>query len=173
MDNKNFIGEITREIHWRSDKIKMFGKEFEQKRKVAWLGDPNTTYTYSRIRMVASGWTKRVLTIKEKIKSDYEYEFNSCLVNLYRDGSDHMSYHSDNEKELGINPAIFSLSFGETRDFYLKHNKTGELIRLALSNGDLLVMLGQTQDFWKHSLPKRSRVDKPRLNLTFRSINSL
>lgn len=161
---------ITSEVSWRSDTIKMFGKEFEQKRKVAWVGDNFVKYTYSKIQMIATGWTNELKKIRERIDEDFHHNFNSCLVNLYRDGEDHMSYHADNEKELRINPVIFSLSLGESRDFYFKHNESKEVVKLQLNNGDLLIMQGQTQDCWKHSIPKRSRIKNPRLNLTFRKI---
>ena len=158
------------ELKWREDKIKMFGKEYQQKRKVARCGDPGTTYMYSNIKLVATGWTPQLLTIKTEIEKVFSINYNSCLINLYRNGEDYMSYHSDNEKELGSLPEIFSVSFGVKRDFLLKHNITKEVVKVLLGDGDLLIMKGNIQSFWKHSLPKRKRVVEERLNLTFRNI---
>ena len=168
--HSNYFNKLMSELIWRNDKIKMFGKEYEQARRVAWHGDIGVSYKYSNILLEAKGWTKSLEEIKKKIKIDFGIQFNSVLVNLYRDGRDHMSYHQDNEKELGFEPIIFSISFGAARDFYFKHTKTGEVVKLNLCDGDLLVMQGDCQTYWKHSLPKRLKMNEPRLNLTFRTI---
>lgn len=151
----------------------MFGRVYPQKRKVAWCGDIGITYTYSGIELVANGWSKNIDMIKQEIRDRFNVNFNSCLINLYRDGEDYMSYHSDSEKELGLNPEIFSVSFGAARDFLLKHNVTKEIVKIELANGDLVIMKGETQHHWRHSLPKRKKVDKERVNLTFRQIYRL
>lgn len=161
---------LKSELDWRSDKIKMFGKIFDQKRLVAWYGDEGISYSYSRIQMVTKVWTPELLKIRNKIDREFHIKFNSCLINLYRDGNDHMSYHSDNEKELGVNPQIFSITLGGPRDFYLKHNSKLDIVKLSLGHGDLLIMKGATQKYWKHSLPKRKNVTHERMNLTFRQI---
>ena len=124
----NFIDEISAqklmsdiydEVLWREDKITMFGKTYPQARKVAWHGDPKVTYTYSGIKMVAPGWSSRLKQLTDKIHTTLGCQFNSALVNYYRDGKDHMSWHQDNEPELGDNPVIASLSLGASRDFFL------------------------------------------------------
>lgn len=166
------IDEILADLKWREDKIKMFGKVYEQKRRVAWYGDVGIQYTYSGITMNAVEWTVQLKNIQRKLNEDLGHQFNSVLVNLYRDGEDYMSWHADNEKELGLRPTIASLSFGISRDFFFKHNSTQEKIKLNLEHGDLLVMKGNVQEYWKHSLPKRKRVNSMRLNLTFRKIMS-
>lgn len=166
------IDEILADLKWREDKIKMFGKVYEQKRRVAWYGDVGIQYTYSGITMNAVEWTVQLENIQRKLNEDLAHQFNSVLVNLYRDGEDYMSWHADNEKELGHQPTIASLSFGTSRDFFFKHNSTQEKIKLNLEHGDLLVMKGNVQEYWKHSLPKRKRVNSMRLNLTFRKIMS-
>lgn len=168
--DEKFLQHLIDGLKWRNDKIKMFGKVYDQKRKVAWCGDPGTTYIYSGIKLSASGWTPEVLFLKEYIHTFFGVNFNSCLVNLYRHGDDYMSYHSDSEEELGENPEIFSISFGANRDFLLKHNESKEVVKLNLNHGDLVIMRGKTQHFWKHSIPKRKRVEDARVNLTFRRI---
>lgn len=169
-DDQFALSLLKEELLWRKDKIQMFGNTYEQKRLVAWHGDLGVRYTYSKIEMESPGWTPTLLKIKEKIRTEFSVNFNSCLVNLYRDGSDHMSYHSDNESELGKNPHIFSVSLGGPRDFYLKHNDNRAIVKLKLGGGDLLIMRGETQHCWKHSIPKRKNVDFERMNLTFRII---
>jgi alkylated DNA repair dioxygenase AlkB len=168
---QNLLEQIKQEVKWRNDKIKMFGKTYQQARKVAWEGDEGIKYCYSNILMQAVGWSPSVMSLKQEIETFLERPdyFNSALVNLYRTGTDHMSWHSDNEKELGVKPLIASLSFGATRDFFFRHQK-GHKVKIELSCGDLLIMQGQTQEFWKHSLPKRLKVHTERLNITFRKI---
>ena len=148
----------------------MFGKTYEQARKVAWHGEKNICYTYSRINMVSPGWTKQLLAIKNELNTLLGINYNSVLINLYRNGNDYMGFHSDDEKELGLNPFITSISLGASRDFVFKHKKTKEKISLKLENGDLIIMKGETQSFWNHAIPKRAKVSEPRLNLTFRNI---
>lgn len=167
------IEKLKKELEWRNDKIKMFGKEYSQKREVAWCGDVGVRYVYSGIELISKGWEKETGLINDKIRKDFGAILNSCLINLYKDGEDYMSYHSDSEKELGQNPEIFSVSFGVTRDFLLKHNETKEVVKLSLAHGDLVVMKGEIQHFWKHSLPKRKNVNQERMNLTFRKIYRL
>ncbi len=165
------IKSITKSLHWRDDKISFFGKSFDQPRLVSWVGDQGAIYQYSNIIMRPDPWTKALLEIKQQLESYLKSPFNSVLVNLYRNGEDYMSWHSDNEKELGENPIIASLSLGATRDFYLRHKeKEYDKIKLELKNGSLLVMKGDIQNSWQHCLPKRKKIKKERLNLTFRNI---
>lgn len=156
-------------MKWRDDKITMFGKTYPQARKVAFYGEENIAYTYSRIKMKTLYWTDELKKINKRLERDYNLNFNTALVNYYRDGKDHMSWHRDDEPELGLNPSIASLSFGASRDFFFRHDH-GEKIQLTLENGDLLLMLGETQHHWKHALPKRLKVHEARMNITFRRI---
>jgi alkylated DNA repair dioxygenase AlkB len=163
--------KILSEVKWRDDKITMFGKTYPQARKVAFHGDSDITYIYSRIEMHAAPWSKELEKLNEFLMSEYGLDFNSALVNYYRNGKDHMSWHRDDEPELGSKPVIASVNMGATRDFFFRHNE-GEKVALKLEDGDLLIMKGDTQDLWKHALPKRLRVTEPRLNITFRKIFS-
>jgi alkylated DNA repair dioxygenase AlkB len=165
---------LLRETKWRQDKIKYYGKELDLPRLTAWHGEKGTSYTYSKIQMNPDPWTHTLLYIKEKIERVAKANFNSVLLNLYRDGRDSVSWHRDNESELGKDPVIASLSFGATRPFQLKHKLKKDLskISVGLSHGSLLIMQGTTQEFWLHQVPKTSKQVGQRLNLTFRYIHS-
>lgn len=157
-------------ILWQHDKINMYGKEIFVPRYSAWYGDTNKSYTYSGITLQAKKWNKGLLYIKHKIEDTLNLKFNSVLLNWYRDGDDHMGWHADDEKELGKNPIIASVNFGEERDFLLKSNETDEKISIPLKHGTLLIMSGELQHYWKHSVPKRKKRKNARFNLTFRTI---
>lgn len=155
---------------WKQDKLILFGKEITTKRKVAWFGEKNIEYSYSNTTKKALAWTPEILKLKKLVELKTGEKFNSCLLNLYHNGNEGMAWHSDNEKELGENPTIASLSFGATRKFSLKHKTTKQKIDVMLYSGNLLVMKGETQHKWIHSLPKTKKVHTPRINLTFRNI---
>jgi alkylated DNA repair dioxygenase AlkB len=115
-------------------------------------------------------WTKELLELKKITEDITGTTFNSCLLNLYHTGEEGMAWHSDDEKSLGKDSAIASLSFGAERKFLLKHKQTKQSISILLESGSLLVMKGATQTNWLHSLPKTTKVTKPRVNLTFRTM---
>ncbi|MCH4823488.1 alpha-ketoglutarate-dependent dioxygenase AlkB [Gramella lutea] len=156
---------------WRHDKIKMFGKEIYQPRLSQFFGESNKDYTYSGLKMNPVTFTKDLEEIRKKCNKTTNINFNVCLANLYRDGSDSMGWHADDEKELGKNPTIASVSLGAERMFHFKHKfiKTARY-KIKLKHGSLLIMKGTTQEFWKHQLPKTKRQVGPRINLTFRKI---
>ncbi len=137
---------------------------------MAWYGDQGLEYTYSNSTKKALAWTPELLELKKIVEDRTDEQFNSCLLNLYHDGSEGMAYHSDGEKDLKKNGVIASLSFGAERKFSFKHKSTHEKIELVLKNGSLLVMKDETQTFWKHRLPPTTRVSAPRINLTFRTV---
>ncbi|MUP46362.1 alpha-ketoglutarate-dependent dioxygenase AlkB [Gramella sp. BOM4] len=162
---------LLENLSWRQDKIKMFGKEVMQPRLTAFHGAKGLNYTYSGLKLHPEPFPEPMMDLKEKCEDAAKTEFNVCLANLYRDGKDSMGWHADDEKELGNNPIIASVSLGAERDFKLKHKKgltAGHKIRLQ--HGSLLIMQGTTQEFWKHSLPKTAKTVNPRINLTFRKI---
>ena len=139
---------------------------------MAWLGDARYFYTYSGMTKQATPWTPLLLELKSRIETITKNVFNSCLLNLYHDGSEGMAWHSDDEKSLGRNTTIASISFGAERKFSFKHKITKKTKSLVLEHGSLLVMKGETQRFWQHSLLKSIQVQAPRVNLTFRTIVS-
>ncbi len=162
---------LKQEIKWKSEKIKMFGKEVNQPRLIAWYGDPEAVYTYSGLTMRPLLWTDALLKIKERIESSVGQNFNSVLLNYYRSGQDYMGWHADNEKELGKRPVIASLSLGATRRFQLKHRREDlGLLTIELENGSLLIMKDDMQEHWLHKVAATKKEVGERINLTFRKI---
>lgn len=158
-------------INWQRDDIKMYGKTITLPRLTAWYGDAGKSYTYSGITSQPQAWNAGLLYIKKQIEQVTGYAFNSVLLNWYRNGEDHMGWHADDEPELGLNPLIASVNFGETRDFVLRRiDNPRQKIIISLQHGTLLVMGGALQHYWQHSVPKRKRVKGSRFNLTFRTI---
>jgi alkylated DNA repair dioxygenase AlkB len=157
-------------VPWRHDEIVIYGRHIVTARKVAWYGDIGYSYRYSGTSKTACAWTCELLELKELVQNQTNSTFNSCLLNLYRDGNEGMSWHSDDEKALGKDSTIASLSLGAERKFALRHKRTGETVSVVLEDGSLLLMKGATQTYWQHSLPKSKKITTPRINLTFRTI---
>jgi len=168
----HYFNTFLKDDFWKHDELIMFGKRLKTNRKVAWFGDQDYQYSYSNSIKKALKWTPELLSLKEIIELKTGEKFNSCLLNLYHNGNEGMGWHSDNEKELGEHPVIASLSLGAARKFLLKHNQTKQKIAIILETGSLLLMKGETQEKWIHSLPKTKIIQKPRINLTFRFIHS-
>ncbi|QYA25727.1 alpha-ketoglutarate-dependent dioxygenase AlkB [Gramella sp. MT6] len=166
-----FLEHLQKLENWRHDKIKLFGREIYQPRLTALFGEAGKTYTYSGLEMKPDPFTSELDEIRKGCELYCQTNFNVCLANYYRDGSDSMGWHSDDEKELGKNPIIASVSLGAERIFHLKHKKdTTAKHKIRLQHGSLLIMKGTTQEFWKHQLPKTKKQVNPRINLTFRKI---
>ncbi|WP_288373959.1 alpha-ketoglutarate-dependent dioxygenase AlkB [uncultured Chryseobacterium sp.] len=161
---------LLNQIPWENDEALIFGKLILTRRKVAWFGEKAFEYTYSKRTKYAKFWTPELLELKKKCEKVSGETYNSCLLNLYHDGSEGMAYHSDGETDLKKHGAIASLSFGAERKFLFKHKTTKEKAEIFLENGSLLIMKGTTQDHWLHRLPPTTKVKTPRLNLTFRTI---
>ena len=161
---------LSRNTSWKSDHIQLFGKEYVTKRKTAFYGDSGLTYTYSRKEKVALPWSNTLQSLKNQLEKVSGFQFNSCLLNLYHNGDEGMSWHSDNEKELGKAPVIASISLGETRKFSWKHKTIKDRYDLYLEEGSLLIMQGAMQEHWLHCIPKTSKVQGSRINLSFRQI---
>ncbi|MFK7810266.1 MAG: alpha-ketoglutarate-dependent dioxygenase AlkB [Saprospiraceae bacterium] len=166
--SSHYLQYLLEEIPWKNDEAFIFGKHIITKRKVAWYGDEIFSYTYSGATKQALSWTPELLELKKIAEEKTEATYNSCLLNLYHDGSEGMAYHSDDEKSLGKHSAIASMSFGAERKFLFRHKKTKERIDVFLEAGSLLVMKGETQVNWLHRLPPTKKVHRPRVNLTFR-----
>ena len=158
------------DLNWETGFIKIFGKTHQIPRLQSWYADDGIEYTYSGKKLQRHNWNKTLIEIKQEIESITSIKFNSVLANLYRNGNDSMGLHSDNEKELGINPIIASLSLGESRDIHFKHKNIKTSINIPQTSGQLIVMYGQTQKYWKHEIKKTKKFKKPRINLTFRNI---
>lgn len=161
---------LLAEVEWKNDEAIIFGKHILTKRKVAWYGDRAFEYTYSGILKRAQPWTELLEQLKRQIELVSGETFNSCLLNLYHDGTEGMAWHSDGEKDLKKNGAIASLTFGAERKFSFKHKESKEKIDILLEDGSLLIMKDTTQTYWMHRLPPTKVQHGPRINLTFRTI---
>ena len=171
IESDKIFQELMNTTPWQQDEITVFGKKHLQPRLTALYGDLGKSYSYSNITMQPHYWTLLLQKIKSRIESVTNTNFTTVLLNYYRNGGDSNGWHADNEKELGLNPVIASLSFGAERNFQLKHNSDPKQKRnILLEQGSLLLMKGSTQHFWKHQIPKTAKPIGPRINLTFREI---
>ena len=163
---KAFMGSI----HWKNDEAFIFGKHIITKRKVAWYGESEFSYTYSKVTKRAMLFTEELLNLKKIIEKESNATYNSCLLNLYHTGEEGMAWHSDDEKMLKKNGEIASVTLGAARKFSFKHKETKQKVDVLLESGSLLVMKDTTQTHWLHRLPPTKKVNSPRINLTFRTI---
>ncbi len=169
--------DLRENIAWQQGEITIFGKRVLEPRLTAWYGDAGKTYTYSSKKQEPLAWTETLFFIKNEIKKQLKQSkytpsvFNSVLCNFYRNGNDSMGWHQDNERELGLNPLIASVNFGESRRFlFRRKDDKNEKHELLLTHGSLLIMAGAMQHHWQHAVPKEPKCLKPRINLTFRHI---
>jgi alkylated DNA repair dioxygenase AlkB len=172
----SYTQQLLEQITWRQDKIKLFGREHCIPRQHQWYADAGASYRWSGIEMQPLDWIAPLAELRTELQQRTGHQFNSVLANLYRDGSDSMGWHADDETELGAEPVIASISLGAERDFQIRRRNAGgagqhgPATNLLLPHGSLLLMSGASQREWQHSLPKRKRISKPRINLTFRQI---
>lgn len=167
---QQFYLTLLNQIPWKNDEAIFFGKHIITARKVAWYGDSGFSYAYSGTSKQALHWTPELTALKSIAEKHTNSLFNSCLLNLYHDGSEGMSWHSDDEKSLGRNSTIASISLGAEREFRFKHKRMDLKTSVLLEHGSLLVMKDTTQTHWFHSIPKSKKIKLPRINLTFRSM---
>ncbi|TWT21208.1 alpha-ketoglutarate-dependent dioxygenase AlkB [Luteimonas marina] len=165
------VERLLHELPWQVHRVRLFGREVDSPRLSCWMGDPGAAYRYSGVRHEPHAWAEALLPIRDRLVRETGVAFNSALANLYRDGRDCMGWHSDDEPELGERPMIASLSLGAARRFVLKHRRDpGRKLAFELTNGSLLVMRGDTQEAYRHALPRTAKPVGPRINLTFRRI---
>lgn len=158
-------------ILWKQDFINLYGKKNPLPRLTSWYADEGKAYKYSGILSQPNPWNKGLRYIKQQIEKVTDTQFNSVLMNWYRNGEDYLNWHTDDEPELGRNPTIASVNFGETRDFQVRHKDDHQLkFTVPLQHGSLLIMFGEMQHFWEHAVPKRKKIHASRFNLTFRTI---
>lgn len=170
LESDKYFQILKNDILWKQESMNIYGKQVMFPRLTAWYGDDDKPYSFSGITLNPHSWTKELSQIKNKIEPIAKTQFNSVLLNRYRDGNDSISWHTDAEKELGINPIIASVNFGATRKFQLRHTKTKEKIEIELTHGSLLIMQGELQHYWQHQVPKTAQKVNERFNLTFRVI---
>lgn len=170
-DASNYFHCLKDEINWEHKEIRIYGRFVLQPRLIAWYGDPGITLKYSSLNLISNPWTNALTNIKAAIEDDLGYSFNGVFLNYYRNGQDYMGWHRDNERVHGLQPLIISISFGAARLFKFRHYQQKDIVKnLKLNSGSLLIMQGDTQENWTHSLPKSLRISEPRINLTFRNI---
>jgi alkylated DNA repair dioxygenase AlkB len=168
---------LRHEVPWERHRLRMFGRNVDAPRLSCWIGDPDAIYVYSRTRFEPTPWTPSLLFLRERVEQSCGARFNSVLANLYRDGQDTMGWHSDDEPELGLQPVIASVSLGAERRFRFRRRASpgthaAPSVGLMLAHGSLLYMAGNTQRHYQHDLPKSTGVPGPRINLTFRLIDT-
>lgn len=164
------FAQLQADLAWQEEAIFIYGRWVKAPRLMGWYGDSDSWYCYSGVNHQPMLWTSALQAIRKKVERQCQCSFNSVLANLYRDGNDSMGCHADDEKELGQNPVIASLSLGDERLFKLHHKKCKEKLDIVLGHGDLLVMAGTLQHHWMHAVPKTKKLKTPRINLTFRRI---
>tara|TARA_B110000438_G_scaffold298702_1_gene347434 strand:- start:1250 stop:1837 length:588 start_codon:yes stop_codon:yes gene_type:complete len=170
-DDKNaWLKILIDELDWLEGEIKLFGKNIKIPRLQSWYADEGCNYKYSGKMLRRNNWHPVLLKIKKNIETASGEKFNSVLANLYRDGSDSMGWHSDDESSIKQDTSIASVSFGEQRPIFFKHKTDDISFSIDQSHGSLIIMNGETQKFWKHSIKKSKKLMKPRINLTFRTI---
>jgi len=166
------LQKLLKEVPWQQQNIKLFGKEIPQPRLTAFYAEQGISYTYSGLQLIPNSFSTELWELKQKTQDLSGFDFNTCLANLYRHGNDSMGWHADDEKVLGKNPVIASISLGGIRRFQFKHKTNKDLKEsIELLHGSLLIMKGSMQHFWKHQLPTTKKEVAPRINLTFRKIN--
>ncbi len=170
MDCGRLFDVLRRETPWRQPIITLYGRAIASPRLSAWHGDPDAVYSYSGLRLEPAPWTPTLRIVQKRVEMLAPSRFNSVLLNLYRDGQDSMGWHSDDEPELGRDPVIASVSFGTARRFLMQHKKRRLRVELRLEDGDVLVLGGATQHYWRHHVPKTRQPTGARINLTFRMI---
>ena len=166
------LQKLMEQTKWRQESVRIYGKVHQQPRLVSLYGDPGKRYDYSGISLHPLPWTDLLREIKRRIEDCTDATFNAVFLNFYRDHNDSMGFHSDDEKELGRDPTIASVTFGATRIFRMKHKFNSEIPvqKIPLTSGSVLLMKGKTQHFWKHGINKQTEPCGPRVNLTFRTI---
>ncbi|MDD9875104.1 MAG: alpha-ketoglutarate-dependent dioxygenase AlkB [Gammaproteobacteria bacterium] len=167
-----FFLDIRQTALWHQPQLNLFGKVARSPRLAAWYGDPGAVYTYSGLVNRPLPWFEGLCQLRRRIEGHTGARFNSVLINLYRDGNDAMGWHSDDEAELVPGAVIASLSLGATRRFAMRHKRRPRLavVNIALHHGSLLLMRGQTQQHWRHALPRTRQTVGARINLTFRRV---
>lgn len=167
---ERYFNILKEDIDWRQEGMKLYGKEVLFPRLMAWYGDRGSSYAFSGRRYEPLEWTEELSYIKDKVAALAGVEFNSVLLNRYRNGNDSMGWHADDEPELGKDPVIASVNFGAARRFMFRHMREKLKYEVELTHGSVLIMKGSIQHYWQHQVPKTKKAMDERINLTFRVI---
>lgn len=166
-----YFDALAKIVPWEQKQMLIYDKMVQLPRLTAWFGPAGQNYLYSGVLNQTQPWIPELIEIKNQLEKFLNEKFNSCLLNFYREGKDYVSWHSDNEKELGVNPIIASLSLGVTRSFQIKHKMVKlETLKIDVANGDLVLMKGNMQKNWLHRIAPTVKEVGPRINLTFRTV---
>ena len=169
---ERLFSRLLAEVDWHQRQILLFGRRRPQPRLTAWCSDPGVSYRYSGLELQPEPWLRPLQALRRQLSSTAGARFNSVLLNLYRDGRDSMGWHADDERELGEEPVIASVSLGAVRRLRLRSRGGGPSRSVDLASGSLLLMRGRSQAEWQHAVPRTARTVGPRINLTFREIVS-
>jgi alkylated DNA repair dioxygenase AlkB len=165
---------LIQTVSWKQTTQKMYNKTVLTPRLTAWYGDHDKSYQLDGNQFDVNSWSPELLTLKQQIEKATGYEFNSVLLNLYRDANDSVAWHRDKDNELGDHPVIASVSLGQVRNFdFRKVDHHSQKYSLPLQHGSLLIMKGDLQIHWEHRIAKSTKPMQPRINLTFRMIKEL
>ena len=163
-----FYNTLLAETPWREYEMPMYDKIVTAPRMVSWYQDKNAEIPSGN----APEFSSDLNSIRKRVEAETNLQFNAVLLNLYRNGNDGVSWHSDKINRSGSNPIIASVTFGETRMFRLRHKLRKDVpqVEIPLYHGSFLIMAGKTNSFWEHAVPKTSKNILPRINLTFRRV---
>jgi alkylated DNA repair dioxygenase AlkB len=165
------LNELLNTTPWQQRSQRMYDRMVLTPRLTAWYGDKNKSHQSQENESVINIWTSSLIDLKQKIEKTFRYEFNSVLLNLYRDEHDSVAWHRDKDTRYGTLPVIASVSLGQTRNFeFRKSDHHQSKYSLPLPHGSLLIMKGDLQEKWEHRIAKSPVVMKERVNLTFRYI---
>lgn len=171
LESNYLLDQFVKNVPWEQKNIKMYNKEVATPRLTAWYGDPGTNYSFTGMALDPIPWTPELLMMKERVEALAGVRFNSVLLNYYRNGNDSVAWHRDNERILGKNPIIASVSLGQVRNFDIRlQSDHSRKYSIRLENGSYLLMKGDLQEHWEHRIAKSTKPMKPRINLTFRRI---
>ena len=167
----SYFSELQNNLDWQQQTVKVYGRTHNAPRLNCFYGDAGVHYSYSGLTHIAEGWPPLLAQLRDDMQNLAQTPFNTVLGNYYRNGQDTQGWHADNEKELGQNPVVASISFGAQRDFIFKHNQDKTVkATFSLPHGSVLIMAGSVQHQWQHALPRRTKISTPRINLTFRQV---
>lgn len=163
--------DLRDHVEWESTELVMFGRRVPEPRQSSWHADDDITYTYSGVTRRPQPWPDSLLQLRHACQQHTGSLFNSALLNHYRNGDDHLGWHSDNELCNGPEPVIASISLGATRRFDMRHVESKETVSVELTHGSLLVMSGLSQQKWVHRVARTTKVGAARINITFRFVD--
>ena len=164
--------ECRTQLPWQNEIVPMFGRNYVAPRLSCAIADPGCTYRYRGSQSVSIVFPESIDFLRRKLENDINAQFNYVLANRYRNGNDHVGWHSDDERDMGMFPTIASVSLGATRKFKIASRSNDERITIDVCHGSMLLMFGESQRRFKHSLMKTRTPVGERINLSFRYVSN-